>query len=517
MMESRLLQPSWSLYNTTNLDHTGLYNFAMDICLDELNDFSSSYATEESSGISFDSYFPAMTFPDCLVEFPTLSDEKQVMDTIAHIMEGLEPISSSEDCQWLEESEENISSHMTSDADAWSPCPPMEQSKPNSTSTMFPSENMSLTFPGNNMETDDQLRLHHLLRAYGEAMENGHLELVEVIVRRINENIAPLGEPLERVAFNLFQSTENQGNYLRQQSSKNFEAAFKAFYQWYPYGRFAHFTANSAILEAMPSDVDRIHIVDLHMGEGIQWPPLMEAISQKGKSLRLTSIKSEGSQWNFEETRLRLYDHARSLGLSLKVEEMALEDLVTEIKRMKKRDGAGEWLAFNLMVALPHMGRRPNGSCVPEFLRVAKELLAYSAGNKGIIIIGDGEAGDNLQTCPEYASFFNSHFTHYQALFESMECNFPVYLAEARIAMESLFLAPYVSSHSWFQQWKDTRDNQALHGLDGQRMSRESFIEAKEIVNEKDSSYRVKIQTERENEMALEWRGIPLVKVSSWM
>ncbi|KAL3531661.1 hypothetical protein ACH5RR_005182 [Cinchona calisaya] len=510
MMESELLQPSWPLFNTSN-DHSALYSFPMDICTDEPHDFSSSFSTEESSGISFDSYFAAMTSPDSLIEFPTFGDENQVMETIANIMDGLEPISScgviDQDYIWIEESEENISSHsqLTSDVDEWSPCPPMEQSKPST------SKNMALIFPVNNMETDKQLCVHHLLRAYSEAMENGHQELTEVIVKRISEKLDPLGEPLERVAFHLFQSAESQADYLREQASKNYEAAFKAFYQCFPYGRFAHFTANSAILEAMPSDVDTIHIVDFDMGDGVQWPPLMEAMSRKGKGLRLTSIKSSDgshSQWNFEDTNRRLYDHARSLGLSLNVEEMTLEDLVIEIKILKKK----EWLAFNLMVALPHMGRRPERSHVQEFLRAAKELLAYSIDKKGIITIGDGEAGpDYFQACPEYASFFNSYFTHYQALFESMDCNFPVYLAEARIAMETVFLAPYVSSHySCFQQWKEIRDTQALSGLDGLRMSRGSVIEAKEIVNEPQSTYQVKIQAEMENEMVLEWRGIPL-------
>ncbi|CDP06443.1 unnamed protein product [Coffea canephora] len=527
MMGSQLLQPSWPLYSTVNLDHAGLHSFPMDICIDEPHDFSSSFATEESSGISFDSYFAAMTSPDSLVEFPIFDDEKRGGDTMAHIMDGLEPISSSgaieEDCQWLEESdngEDYISSQLTPEADAWRACPPMEQSKPGSASTMnaTPSGSMSLTFPPvNNMGTDTQLGLHHLLTAHGEAVGNGHQELAEVIVRRITERIDPLGEALERLAFNLFQSAENQGCYLGQQSTKNFEAAFKAFYQWFPYGRFAHFTANSAILEAMPSDAETIHIVDFDMGEGIQWPPLMDSISRKGKSLRLTSIISGDSCWVFEETRQRLYDHARSLGLRLNVEEMALEDLVAEMKRTKKKGGAREWLAFNLMVALPHMGRRADRRRVVEFLTLAKDLLVYSAGDKGIITIGDGEGGGNLQNCPEYSSFFNSHFTHYQALFESMECNFPVYLAEARIAMESLFLAPYVSSHSWFQHWQDARGSQPLCGLDGRRMSRDCLIEAKEIVNEQKASYKVNFQKENENEIVLEWRGIPLVRVSSWI
>ncbi|CAK9186561.1 unnamed protein product [Ilex paraguariensis] len=68
-----------------------------------------------------------------------------------------------------------------------------------------------------------------------------------------------------------------------------------------------------------------------------------------------------------------------------------MEDLVSEIKGSKKNSGQREWLAFNCMVGLPHMGRS-SMSHVMEFLKTSKELLAYSATSKGVATFGDGEA-----------------------------------------------------------------------------------------------------------------------------
>ncbi|XP_028061380.1 SCARECROW-LIKE protein 7-like [Camellia sinensis] len=156
----------------------------------------------------------------------------------------------------------------------------------------------------------------------------------------ITEKVSPIGETLERLAFNLFQSEENQGEYLREKSSKNFEAAFKAFYQIFPYGRFAHFTANLAILEAIPDDAETVHIVDFNMREGIQWPPMIEAVARLQKALKLTSIKTRDDSgdapvhWSFEKTKRQLCDRARSSGLNLKVEEVGIDDLTSEIKKM---------------------------------------------------------------------------------------------------------------------------------------------------------------------------------------
>ncbi|KAA8517454.1 hypothetical protein F0562_017747 [Nyssa sinensis] len=534
MMQLELLEPSWSFYDImdSTCDEVGVYGLHMDEHIyDPEFSFSSSFTTnEDSSGISSDPFSPTL-FVDEFVNFPISNDELQDIlstETVEHDMEGLEPILGGEFgdiCSWLNEGEgeDSFPSQQLSiegDDDTWSPSLSMKSSE---ASTVLPSINLSMALPGDDMEIDNQLSIHHLLQAYGEAMEMEHRELEEVIVRCISEKVNPVGKTLERIAFNLFQSTEKEGEYLKQESSKNFEAAFKAFYQIFPYGRFAHFAANSAILEAIPDDAETIHIVDFNMGEGIQWPPMFEALGPQQKTVRLTSIRSReddcsSPRWRFEEIKRQLYNHAASFGLRLKVEQTSIEDLVSEIKKTKKRGGKREWLAFNCMVGLPHMGRGRSRSHVMEFLRVAMELITNSATN-GIIAFGDGDAGEKLKYCSGYGSFFDGYLAHYQALCESMEWNFPIDLAEARIAMESLFVAPYVSSFSWFQKWEEMRegsDLQAEVGLEGCRLSIANLMEAKEMVKEEESLYTVKIEGQKENEMVLEWRGTPLVSISTW-
>ncbi|KAK2972102.1 hypothetical protein RJ640_010265 [Escallonia rubra] len=516
----------------SSLDQAGFYGQNMDSYICHDHEYSSSVTTPDgSSGISSDPYFPTM-FSDEILQFPLIDDEMQVelpLESIAQNMESFEIISGSavEDmCRWLDESDgmADFTPQLSMESeDIWSPGLGTKSSE---ASAIIPSDYPSLILPGDDMEFDSQLSLCHLLKAYAEAMEMGQRDLAEVIVGCINEKVSPLGETLERIAFNLFQHMGNQGAYLKQESSKNFESAFHVFYQSFPSGRFAHFAANTAILEAIPDDVTTVHIVDFDKGEGVQWPPLIEAIGRRNKALRLTFIKSEESdsgfapsQWMFEETRRRLYDHATFAGLNLKVEETRLGDLVRQIEESTKREGEREWLAFNCMTGLPHMGRTRSRGHVLEFVRVAKELLANSTTKKGLVIFADGEEGDRMTSCSAYSSFFEGRLRHYQSLCESMECNFPLHLAEARIAMETLFVAPHVSSLSWLQKWEEIRESsgfQAGDALQGLRTSKESLLEAKEMVKEGETSYKVKIEGQDENEMVLEWRGTPLVRVSAW-
>ncbi|XP_016479753.1 protein NODULATION SIGNALING PATHWAY 2-like [Nicotiana tabacum] len=468
-------------------------------------EFCAIQIDQDSSGIAFSDL--TSLFPDDV--FTDLSMDDLEFDDF---------------CKWLNDSESeeengnmniSISCEMQKDGNLWSPA--ISGASRNSA--------ISLVIPGNSKELDTQISLHHLLAAYGEAIENGHKELAEVIIRSIKGKINPLGESLERVASNLFLQIEDQEDYLKQESSKNLEVAFKVFYQIFPIGKFAHFAANSAIMESIPDDVETIHIVDFDMGEGIQWPPIIEAMCQRRKAMKLTSIKktkeeSTSDQWRFEDIKRRLLDYAKPFGLRLQIEEMTVEELASEMRRMKKRGNGNEWLVFNCMFKLPHMGKTRCRIHALEFLKLAKEmLLANSSTHRGLVTFGDGEAMDNSHNTNTFSTFFNKNLIYYQSIFESLELYFPAYLAEARLAMESLFLAPQVCSFSWFQNWEEIRNtcySCGEIGLQGKRISKENLLQAKELVNERETPLKVRIEEQRQHEMVLEWKGTQLVSVSTW-
>ncbi|MBA0800866.1 hypothetical protein Gohar_011278 [Gossypium harknessii] len=481
-------------------------------------EFSSSFNTrEDSPEIShFSTLFSGEIFPcnDHLQEFLVPLEGLESMLT-----DGIEDLY---DC--LDEGEDSFGSMMPLSSQNQDVCSPSASIRSSEASADMTSTQSSLTLPGDSMEIDNQLSLFHLLKAYGEATEKNQSELAEVILRCVGEKASPVGETWERIAFNLSQDIQHQSDYLMQESSKNFEAAFRVFYQVFPYWRFAHFAANSAILEAMPNDADTLHIVDFNIGEGLQWPPVIEALAWKHKSMRLTSIRwekedSAHSPRRFKGTMRQLCNHAKSFGLKLEVEEMGIHDLVNELK-MKKRGGAGEWLAFNCMVG---MGKGKRRKIVNEFLNVAKEVLAssgnYFARDRGVITFGDGDACEKLKDCSGFGTFFNGQLMHYQAVLESMESNFAKHLVQARMAMECLFVGPNICGQAWLQKWKEINeicDFDAGTALEGLRVSSERLMEAKEIVRERDTLFEVSIGGVSGNELALEWRGNTLVRVSSW-
>ncbi|KAJ8646149.1 hypothetical protein MRB53_007897 [Persea americana] len=100
---------------------------------------------------------------------------------------------------------------------------------------------------------------------------------------------------MEQLGHYLSQCGDHQNDYLMQESRKNYEKAIRTFYDICPCGWFAHFSANVAIIEAIPEDVQTVHIIHFDIGEGVQWPRLLEAVGRH-QMVRLTSLIRKDDQ-----------------------------------------------------------------------------------------------------------------------------------------------------------------------------------------------------------------------------
>lgn len=85
-----------------------------------------------------------------------------------------------------------------------------------------------------------------------------------------------------------------------------------------PFVKFAHFTANQAILDATMDGAD-VHVIDFNVAEGVQWSSLMSDLARNGyKSFRLTEVITDDADYNdntSQNTARRLSEFAESLNL----------------------------------------------------------------------------------------------------------------------------------------------------------------------------------------------------------
>ncbi|RLN33533.1 scarecrow-like protein 23 [Panicum miliaceum] len=172
------------------------------------------------------------------------------------------------------------------------------------------------------------LRLLSLLLRCAEAVAMDQLTEARELLPEIAELASPFGSSPERVAayFGDALCARVLSSYLGAYSplalrplaaaqSRRFAGAFQAYNALSPLVKFSHFTANQAILQALDGE-DRLHVIDLDIMQGLQWPGLFHILAsrpRKPRSLRITGLGA--SLDVLEATGRRLADFAASLGL----------------------------------------------------------------------------------------------------------------------------------------------------------------------------------------------------------
>ncbi|XP_010039165.2 protein NODULATION SIGNALING PATHWAY 2 [Eucalyptus grandis] len=501
--------PSWPIFEVMNdpVGHVMGPCPNPEFCVGE-HEFCSPFTETEGSSLYLSpSYLPSGYSPNLVEIHNSKNSELDPIETFLMEIDGFEQISSCND-----------------KGRTPSPTPSLYSGISNDVSSV----QASLVLPFEGMEVDNKLSLPHLLKAYGEAMENEQSDLLDVISGCIDESANPLGNVMDRLAFYMFDRKQGL-NYIKQEAFKNFKPASYAIYQILPHGRFAHFAANSVILESLPKHIKAVHVIDFDMGEAFQWWALIESMAmvRRRVALRITSMKwdDEKGLIEFEEAKRRLQEQAKAVGVELVVEESRIDALASEMKRLSQRGGnnndmRSQWMVFNVTKGLPHTGRRRSERLVGEYLRLAKEVIAHPAIG-GIITSGRGETSCESRNCSGFGEFFEQNIRYYHAILQSIESDFPSQqLVEARLAVESLFVSPFVSCLDWFQTWEEMRERLDVPlgscYVDGWRISQASLMEAMRLISGKES-YSVAIG-ENENEMVLEWKDshMPLVKFSAW-
>ncbi|XVF32369.1 hypothetical protein REPUB_Repub17cG0076100 [Reevesia pubescens] len=132
---------------------------------------------------------------------------------------------------------------------------------------------------------------------------------------------------------------------------KSVHCAVQAFNNVSPFIKFAHLTSNQAILEAFHRR-DRVHIIDLDIMQGLQWPALFHILATRIEGpphVRMTGMGS--SMELLVETGKQLSNFAKRLGMSFEFHPIAKKFGEIDITMVQVRRGetlAIHWLQHSL-------------------------------------------------------------------------------------------------------------------------------------------------------------------------
>ncbi|KAJ7544200.1 hypothetical protein O6H91_09G069200 [Diphasiastrum complanatum] len=291
---------------------------------------------------------------------------------------------------------------------------------------------------------------------------------------------------------------------------KDKQEAFELVYRFCPYISFGHYVANQSILQAFEGE-SMVHIVDLGMANGLQWPSLLQELALRPggppRRVRITAVGS--SSPSVKESGIHLTKVAESLHIrfEFRIVTEAVESIQQNLLDMR----SGEALAINSIFQL-HCVVKESRRSLKSVLQSIRELSP-----KVLTIVEQ----DTWHNGPFFLGRFMEALHFYAAIFDSMDEILPRSSPE-RLKMEQLYFAPEIMNiiacegperverHERSDQWR-------------RRLSRSGFqakplkflMQARKCLamSFPCSGYTL---VEEKGCFILGWKGKPIISASSW-
>jgi hypothetical protein len=284
-----------------------------------------------------------------------------------------------------------------------------------------------------------------------------------------------------------------------------------------PYVKFAHFTANQAILDATTGDMD-IHVIDFNLGEGVQWPSLMSDLARLGgKALHLTAIitdavyNDDDDDDNTHQTAARrLSEFAESLNLPFRYNSLRVrhaEDL-DDFSRNCEGPVVVSCDTTNLCYR--------SGSRLQMLLLVCARKLQP----KSVVVIEEELVRIGKEACLSQASFVEFFFEalhHFTTVFESLSSCFSSSSSRACLRLvEKGMVGPRIQDFVGMYgsvTLEAAAAPKALEGFVSCELSACNIAQATMLVGLFSRSFGVAHEKGR---LQLCWKSRPLISVSAW-
>ncbi|CAM0874430.1 unnamed protein product [Alopecurus aequalis] len=287
---------------------------------------------------------------------------------------------------------------------------------------------------------EEGLHLLTLLLQCAESVNSDDLDEAQRALLEIAELATPFGTSTQRVAayfaeamsarlvsscLGLYAPLPNAASPAASRLvSSRIAAAFQVFNGISPFVKFSHFTANQAIQEAFERE-DRVHIVDLDIMQGLQWPGLFHILASRPGGpprVRLTGLGA--SMEALEATGKRLSDFAETLGLPFEffpVAEKAgnLDPEKLGVDTRRREAVAVHWLHHSLYDVT---GNDANTLCLIQ--RLAPKVVTM--------------VEQDLSHSGSFLARFVEAIHYYSALFDSLDASYNEDSSERHVVEQQL-------------------------------------------------------------------------------
>ncbi|KAG4983766.1 hypothetical protein JHK82_028606 [Glycine max] len=267
------------------------------------------------------------------------------------------------------------------------------------------------------VEEDSGIRLVHMLMTCADSVQRGDFSFAGSLIENMQGLLAHVNTNcgIGKVAGYFIDALRRRISNTLPTSSSTYEndVLYHNYYEACPYLKFAHFTANQAILEAFNGH-DCVHVIDFNLMQGLQWPALIQALALRPGGpplLRLTGVgpPSAENRDNLREIGLRLAELARSVNVRFAFRGVAAWRL-EDVKPWMLQVSLNEAVAVNSIMQLHRV--TAVDAAVEEVLSWIRSL------NPKIVTVVEQEANHNGEG---FLERFTEALHYYSTVFDSLD------------------------------------------------------------------------------------------------
>ncbi|KAK7305705.1 hypothetical protein VNO77_43615 [Canavalia gladiata] len=366
------------------------------------------------------------------------------------------------------------------------------------------------------------VRLVHTLMACAKAVQQENHKLADTLVKHIGLLAASQAGAMRKVASYFAQALALR--IYRIFPDETLDSSFSDvlhmhFYESCPYLKFAHFTANQAILEAFAT-ASRVHVIDFGLKQGMQWPALIQALALRPggpPTFRLTGIgpPQNDNTDALQQVGWKLAQLAQTIGVQFEFRGFvckSLADLDPNMLEIRP----GEAVAVNSVFELHRMLAKPGS--IDKVLSTVKKIRPK------IVTVVEQEANHNG---PVFLDRFTEALHYYSSLFDSLEGSSSLtglgspsqdlLMSELYLGRQICNVVAYegvdrVERHETLTQW---RGRMGSAGFDPVHLGSNAFKQASTLLAlfAGGDGYRVE---ENNGCLMLGWHTRPLIATSAW-
>lgn len=367
-----------------------------------------------------------------------------------------------------------------------------------------------------------------LLNPCATAITTGNMSRVQHLMYVLHELASPTGDPNHRLAFHglraiahhLSSPSTSMATFASSEP-RFFRKSLLKFNEISPWFAFPNNVTNSSILQILePENPKTLHIVDIGVSHGAQWPTLLDGLSRRSGGppplVRLTIVAPTENEvsapfhvgppsYDFSP---QLLEFAKSININLRIDR--IDDLpLLEINSQSIKASSEETLIVSTQFRLHHLNHgAPDERTL--FLNALRGLEP-----KGVVLTENNE-NCSCTNCVDFGTGFSSRVEYLWRFLDSTSSAFRGGDTNERRLMEgeaAKFLTDRAAMNEgkarWFKRMMEA-------GFVGEAFCEDAVDGARALLRKHDNNWEMKVEEKVDGCLSLWWKGQPVSFSSLW-